>query len=77
METIKLQFQSNLKEKIISFLETLPTKEVEITWVDTNFEHNKKVLNERYTLLKEGKSKTYSLEEVDRLIERNVFGNDN
>ena len=67
METIRLQFQPNLKEKIMSFLETLPSKEVEITLEDKVFKHNKKSLNARFDDSKAGKIKKYTFEEVENL----------
>ena len=66
METIKIQFDSNLKEKIMTFLGTLPSKEVEITVEDPHFEHNKKMLQKRYEDFKQGKVKMYSMEEVEK-----------
>lgn len=67
METIRLQFQPNLKDKIMSFLDSLPSKEVEITLEDQVFEHNKKVLHARYDDFKAGKIKTDTFEEFENL----------
>ena len=68
METIRLQFESNLKEKIMTFLETLPSKEVEITLEDPHFEHNRKIIHKQYEEFKQGKVKTYSIEEVEKMV---------
>ncbi len=73
METIRLQFQPNLKEKIMSFLESLPKKEVEIIIEDSQFEKNKAEVHRQYNEYKNGNCKIYSIEEVEAMIENGLF----
>ena len=73
METLRLQFDSDLKEQIMTFLDTLPAKKMEIFWQDDTFEHNKKVLNHRYSEFKNGKVKIFTEQELESLLENNVL----
>lgn len=73
METIRLQFQPNLKEKIMSFLETLPSKEVEITLENAQFEIDKLEVHRQYNAFKNGECKIYSMEEVEDMLENDLI----
>jgi len=73
METIRIQFQPNVKEKIMSFLESLPKKEVEITIEDSQFEKDKAEVQRQYNEFKNGNCKVYSIEEVEEMIENGML----
>ena len=68
IETIRLQFQPNLRDKIMSFLDSLPSKEVEITLEDAQFEINKLEVHRQYNAFKNGECKIYSIEEVEDML---------
>lgn len=70
METIKLKFQSSLKEKIMPFLESLPSKEVEITLENAQFKKDKLEIHKQYNAYKNSDCKVYSIEEVEAMFEK-------
>ncbi len=73
METIRLQFQPNLKEKIMAFLESLPSKDVEFTLEDKQFEKDKAEVHRQYNAYKNGSCKVYSIEEVEEMLEKDLL----
>jgi nitrogen regulatory protein PII len=73
METIRIQFQPNIKEKIMSFLESLPKKEVEIIIEDSQFEKDIAEVQRQYNEFKNGNCKVYSIEEVEEMIENGML----
>ena len=73
METIRLQFESNLKERIMTFLETLPSKEVEITIENTQFKKDKLEIHKQYNAYKNSDCKVYSIEEVEAMFEKDTI----
>ena len=73
METLRLQFDSDLKEQIMTFLDTLPAKNIEVLFEDSFFEETKKRLNKSFESLKSGSCKLYDIEELDKkLAESNL-----
>ena len=70
METIQLKFQSSLKEKIMPFLESLPSKEVEITLENAQFKKDKLEIHKQYNAYKNSDCKVYSIEEVEAMFEK-------
>ena len=70
METIQLKFQSSLKEKIMPFLESLPSKEVEITLGNAQFKKDKLEIHKQYNAYKNSDCKVYSIEEVEAMFEK-------
>lgn len=74
METLTIEFQPNLKSKIIDLLSTFSKDEVKISSIDIdksfdpNFDKNKKMLDKSYERFKSGKAKTYTIEEVDLIL---------
>jgi hypothetical protein len=75
METLTIEFQPNLKSKIIDLLSTFSEDEVnssiEINSLfDPNFDENKKMLDKLYERFKSGKAKTYTIGEVDLILDK-------
>jgi len=70
METIMLQFDSSLKEKIMTFLESLPATAVEITMEDAYFENTKKKINASYERMKNGNEEFYDIDEADKILDK-------
>jgi hypothetical protein len=70
METIMLQFDSSLKEKIMTFLESLPSTAVEITMEDAYFENTKKKINASYERMKNGNEEFYDIDEADKILDK-------
>lgn len=76
MEAIRLEFKSEIKEKILEVLSSFSSDELkiveEITFFDPDFEENKKKLNTTYAKIKNGTAKFYTLEEVDAMLEETI-----
>lgn len=68
METITLQFQSNLKEAIMSFLETLPKKEIEVILENSQLDKEKQELLKQYNDCKKDDLNVYSFEEFEEIV---------
>lgn len=83
MEAIKIEFQPNLKSKIIDLLSTFSPDEVKISAIeidksfDPNFDENKKIIEKAYDRLKSGKAKTYTIDEVDSYLDTKFAKYDN
>lgn len=70
METIRIQFQANLKSKILELLSSFSENEVQIIQEDPFFEKNKKILENELKNIENGKSKCVSMEELDLVMEK-------
>lgn len=72
METIRLEFQPNIKAKILELLSAFSSDELKIVQEDPNFDENKRKLDIAYAKLKSGTAKFYTLEEVDAILEETI-----
>lgn len=70
METIRLEFQPNIKSKILELLSTFSSEELKIIQEDPDFDENKKKLDIAYAKLKSGNEKMYSIDEVDAILDK-------
>ncbi|WP_310560311.1 hypothetical protein [Flavobacterium sp.] len=76
METIKIEFQSNVKEKLIEFLNSFSKSELHIVEEDSPIKEDKSFEEYRDRLhlaakrIESGESKTYDLEELDAMLEK-------
>ena len=70
METIRIQFQPNLKSKILELLSSFSENELQIIQEDPSFEKNKRNLEEELKNIESGKSKCISIEELDLVMEK-------
>ncbi len=72
METLKIQFETKNRAKIIEMLSSFPENEVQIVREDSFFEENKKKLHLAYDNLISGKSKLYAIDELDEMLEKTI-----
>jgi hypothetical protein len=78
MEALKIEFQPNLKSKIIDLLSTFSSEEVKISTIeidtsfDPNFVQNKKMLDNSLKKIRNGTAKLYSFEELDAILEETI-----
>ena len=72
METIRLEFQPNIKAKILELLSSFSSDELKIVEEDPEFDANKKKLDIAYAKLKSGTEKMYTIEEVDAILEETI-----
>jgi hypothetical protein len=74
METIRLEFNPNIKTKILELLSSFSSDELKIikedAFFDEHFEENKRKLDIAYVKLKSGNEKMYSIEEADNYLDR-------
>ena len=75
METIKIEFQSNVKEKLIDFLNSFSKSELHIIEEDSpiiedkSFDEYKNKLHLEVKKIESGESKSRSLDELDAYLE--------
>ena len=78
METIKIEFQSNVKEKLINFLKTFSNSELHIIeeespYVeDKSFEEYRNRLHLEVNKIESGESKLYDIDELDAMLEKTI-----
>lgn len=72
METIRLEFQPNIKAKILELLSSFSSDELKIVQEDSDFDENKRKLDIALAKIKNGTAKFYTLEEVDAILEETI-----
>jgi hypothetical protein len=78
MEALKIEFQPNLKSKIIDLLSTFSENEVKISPInidksfDPNFDENKKMLDKELEKVRNGTAILYTFEELDAFLEETI-----
>ena len=70
MESLRLEFQPNIKAKILELLSSFSPDELKIVQEDPNFDKNKRKLDIAYAKLKSGTEKMYSIDEVDAILDK-------
>ena len=77
METIRLEFQPNIKAKILELLSSFSSDELKIVQEDLDFDENKRKLDVTYAKLKSGNEKFYSIDEADEILDKTFSEYDN
>ncbi len=72
MEAIRLEFQLEIKAKILEFLSTFSSDELKIVQEDENFIENKRELDASLEKIHNGTAKLYSFEELDAILEKTI-----
>ena len=72
METIRIQFQPNIKEKLIELLQIFSKDEIQIIEEDLLFEEQKKRINNSYQNLVNSDQKLYDIDELDAMLEKTI-----
>lgn len=72
METLTIEFQPNLKSKILELLSSFTAEQLKIVHNETDFEANKRKIEIAYAKLKSGTAKFYTVEEVDAILEETI-----
>jgi hypothetical protein len=70
METLTIEFQPNIKAKILELLSSFSSDELKIVQEDENFDENKRKFDIAYAKLKSGTEKMYSIDEVDAILDK-------
>ncbi len=77
MEVIRLEFQPQIKDKILEFLNSFSPDELKIVREDPFFEENKKKLEASLEKINNGIAKLYTLEELDEILEETISKHEN
>ncbi|MBF4516569.1 hypothetical protein IRZ71_09445 [Flavobacterium sp. ANB] len=72
MEAIRLEFQPEIKEKILKFLSSFSSDELKITQEDPDFDENRKKLQERAEKITNGTAEYSTFEELNILLEDTI-----
>lgn len=72
MEAIRLEFQPNIKSKILELLSSFSSDELKIVQEDSTFEEDKKKLHARAEKIDNGTAQFSSFEELDKMLEKTI-----
>lgn len=72
METLTIEFQPNIKAKILELLSSFSSDELKIVQEDVSFLAIKKELNDSLEKINNGNAKLYSFEELDVILEKTI-----
>ena len=72
METIRLEFQPNIKAKILELLSSFSSDELKIVSERSTFEEEKRMLQSRIDKINDGTAKFVSFEELDQYLEETI-----
>jgi hypothetical protein len=72
METIRLEFQPNIKAKILELLSSFSSDELKIVPERPTFEEEKRMLQSRIDKINDGTAKFVSFEELDQYLEETI-----
>ncbi|MEC4004624.1 hypothetical protein OX283_008150 [Flavobacterium sp. SUN052] len=70
MESIHIEFQPNVKEKLLEFLNSFSKNELKIVEEENSFEATKSLLHQRLKDLKEGKVNLISIEDYEKSLDQ-------
>ena len=72
MEAIRLEFQPEIKAKILELLSTFSSDELKIVQERPTFEEEKKMLQSRIDRISDGTAVYSTFEELDVLLEKTI-----
>ena len=72
MATVKLRVSDKALEKVLWLLGQFDADELQVIEEDEAFLETRKMLHERAAQLEKGEVKTYSIEEVDSILEETI-----
>ena len=72
METLQINYQSCIKEKLMTFLNSFDSSEVEIVQENSNFEATKKRVHESYRKLNNNETILYDIDELDAFLNKTI-----
>jgi hypothetical protein len=72
METIRLEFQPNIKAKILELLSSFSSDELKIVPERSTFEEEKRMLQSRIDKIDNGTAVYSTFEELDVLLEETI-----
>jgi hypothetical protein len=72
METLRLEFQPNIKAKLLELLSSFSSDELKIEQEDEYFISIKRELDASLEKIHNGTAKLYSFEELDAILEKTI-----
>lgn len=72
METLQIKFQPSFKEKLMAFLNSYDSNEVEIIQEKSSFEITKKRVQESYRKLQNNETKIFDIDELDAFLNATI-----
>lgn len=72
METIRIQFSSESKKRLLDFLKSFSESEIKIVQEDPFFEQNKKMLVDELEKIEKGTAEYRSFEELNLVLEKTI-----
>ena len=70
METLTIQFESNIKAKILELLHSFPSNELKIVNEDPVFDVNKKIQDDELAKINNETAELYTADEVNEFLEK-------
>ena len=70
MTTLKIKVSNKILDKFLWLLQQFKSEDIEV--IDENFESNKNEVHLAYQNMKDRNDKTYSIEELDELLESRI-----
>ncbi|WP_309613076.1 hypothetical protein [Flavobacterium sp.] len=72
METIRIQFEPKIKERILELLKSFSSDELQIIQEDPYFAHNKETLTKELNKIENGTATYSSFEELNLVLEKRI-----
>lgn len=72
MAILKLKVSDNILDKVLWLLGQFKSSDLEIVKEDSLYETHKESLHAELQKVEEGNSKSYSLDEIDKLLEETI-----
>lgn len=70
MESLRIEFQPKVKEKLLEFLNSFSKNELKIVDDTTSFEATKTILHQRLSDLKSGKVNLISIDDYEKIVDK-------
>lgn len=72
MATLKLKVSDKILDKVMWLLGQFKSEDLQIVESDDSYEANKRYVQHELSRLESGESKSYSIEEVDEILENSI-----
>jgi len=70
MESLHIEFQPKVKEKLLAFLNSFSKNELKIIESEDSFEATKTILQQRLNELRSGKADLISIDEYEKTLDK-------
>lgn len=77
MATLKLKVSDKILEKVLKLLSQFKSEDLQVIEQDDPFESNKKYVQRELDRLESGESKSYTLEQLNEVMEKTINKHEN